>query len=166
MLKPVYWRSAAFSPPRVYLRTRCKGPQLLLSTFWWSQRAFQLSSQCPSGAAPWANLCGEHCFLLVGFWKSGAFLSSASRVLPNMVCIDWWKNFPVGLGVCLVVESSLSMHEALGAVLSPMKCKVKSNKLCAQDAFYVSMCVLTYVQGSGQPTDQKATKVSLMASWL
>lgn len=145
MLKPVYWRSAVFSPPKVYLRTRCKGPQLLLSTFWWSQRAFQLSSQCPSGAAPWANLCGEHCFLLVGFWQSGAFLSSASRVLPNMVCLDWWKSFPAGLGVCLVVESSPSMHEALGAVLSTMKSKVKANKLCAQmkereqDAFHVSM---------------------------
>lgn len=125
-----------------------------------------LSSPCPSGAAPRANLCGEHDFLLVGFWQSGAFLSSASRVLPNMVCIDWWKNFPVGLGVCLVVESTPSRHAALGAVLSPMKCKVKSNKLCAQDAFHVSMCVLTHVQGSGQPTDQKATKGSLMASWL
>lgn len=113
---------------------------------------------CPMGKPLW--------FLLVGFWQSGVFLSSASRVLPNVVCIDWWKNFPVGLGVCLVVESTPSMHAALGAVLSPMKCKVKSNKLCAQDAFHVSMCVLTHVQGSGQPTDQKATKGSLMASWL
>lgn len=62
-----------------------------------------------------------------------------------MVCLDWWKSFPAGLGVCLVVESSPSMHEALGAVLSTMKSKVKSNKLCAQmkereqDAFHVSM---------------------------
>lgn len=76
-----------------------------------------------------------------------------------MVCIDWWKNFPVGLGVCLVVESSASMHAALGVVLSPMKCKVKSNKLCAQDAFHVSMCVLTHVQAQASRQIRKQPKV-------